>query len=55
MTWDRWRLNDVPMHPALEKGAEFFAGRKDTDASFCIYSPSKQGFYNIFNSRIEPV
>jgi hypothetical protein len=55
MTWDRWRLADVPLHSSLASGAEFFASRKDTDASFCIYSTSKKGFYNLFNSQIKNI
>jgi hypothetical protein len=41
------------LHPSLAKGVDFFASRKDTDASFCIYSSEKKGFFNLFNARIE--
>lgn len=52
LMWDRWRLADLPLHPLLARGAEFFASRKDTDASFCIYSTVNKSFYNLFAARV---
>lgn len=50
-----WLLEGLPLHPDFSSALEFFAGKGDTDASFCIYSEAQSAFYNLFNARAQMV